>query len=111
MEQWAPDALADALRTVMARVSMEDDLYRTLDVAVDGTDVRLSLEIRDDGVTYVVLLSGQPPHIGESTGEPSRSPQDWATEVWIMLGESVGTLSYRSARRTTLTDGVVQLHL
>lgn len=111
MTQWAPAVLADALRDALSRVSMPKDHYQPVDVEADGADVRLTLRIRDDPTTYVILLSAQPPYLGKSTGEPCESPQDWAEEVWWMLMEEVDTRSIDSARRTQLRGGLVRLHV
>jgi hypothetical protein len=39
------------------------------------------------------------------------SPEEWATEVWVLLDEEVGTREIHSARRSVEDDGVVVLDL
>lgn len=57
------------------------------------------------------MFSPGPPYLGASTGEPCRSPDEWAQEVWLMLDEEIGTRSVDAAERSSLPGGYVQLHL
>ncbi|QNN52187.1 hypothetical protein [Nocardioides mesophilus] len=111
MDPWPTEKLADALRDVLARVSVATDCYQPLDVAVKGRTIRLGLKICNDPTTYVVMFSPEAPYLGASTGEQCRSPDEWAKEVWLMLDEEIGTRSVDNARRSALPDGFVQLHL
>lgn len=111
MAQGTPDVLADALRIAMASVSMSKDGYQPSEISVQGSDVLLAFRLRDDSTVYLVRFATRAPLRGESTGELCSSPEEWATEVWMLLGEQVGTREIHSARRTVEDDGVVVLDL
>lgn len=111
MNPWTPADLANALRIVIAKVSMANDGYQATQVLVQNSDVEVSFRLRDDPTVYLVRLATRAPLYGVSTGEPCSSPEEWATEVWMLLDEVVGTREIHSARRTVDDDGVVTLHL
>lgn len=111
MAQWTAEILADALRIALASVSMSEDGYQPSEVLVQGSNVALSFRLRDDSAAYVVRFATEGPLRGESTGELCSSPEEWATEVRMLLDEHVGTREIHSARRIVEDDGVVVLDL
>lgn len=60
---------------------------------------------------YLVRFPTRAPLRGASTGELCSSPEEWATEVWMLLDEQVATREIHSARRTVDKDGVVVFDL
>ena len=85
--------------------------YQPAEILVQGDDVVLSFRLRDDSTVYLVRFSTRAPLRGASTGELCSSPETWATEVWMLLAEEVGTREIHSARRTVEDSGVVVLDL
>lgn len=108
---WSPDRIASATQRAMADVTMAADRYEVLMVAADGDDLVVRFHVREDPQVFVVSFSVDESRRGVSTGEICSTPEQWASEVRMLLDEEVGTRQIDSASRTRLPDGAVRLRL
>lgn len=108
---WCPERVARETQRALAGVTMADDRYEIGMVVADGDGLIVKFRVREDPQVFAVRFSVDASHRGVSTGESCSTPEQWASEVRMLLDEEVGTHQIDSARRTRLPDGVVLLEL